>query len=205
VSLVREFRDRLLEAVEPFLMWLGRQDWPFVRRGLKARDVRQALALLELGDVILVSRRGAWTNPVIPGQWTHAMIYAGDGEVVEAVGAGSQVTDLFDELMEHDRYAIMRSNELDAAARRMAARIARTLVGRRYDARLRLADDYGEDGDQEIYCAELPVIAFRKSDRVAFTFRGKERLGAWSIEPQDYREDRRFDLIGEGGGAAAAS
>jgi hypothetical protein len=179
-------RASFLAAISPFTMWLGRLDWPFVRRRTKRADVLRALAMLQVGDVMLFGRRGAPTNLAIPGSLTHATIYAGNEQLVEAIGTGVQVSDIYDVVLEHDRYVIVRSTESTPEECVAAVAVAKTLVGRPYDPRLRMADDYGADeGDAAIYCGELEVIAFRRVNP-RFTFRGRKRLGVWTAEPMDY-------------------
>lgn len=194
-------RAKFLELCGPFLLWVGRLHLPFTLRRVHQWHVDQALALLEPGDVILTAERGAITNILIPGDFTHVTIYSPDpigrAEVVEAVGGGVGISGLWELLLGHkDRFAIVRAINLTKEQRCSAARFARTLKGRRYDTSLRLAKDYGHDeGDAEIYCAELPVIAFLYVDP-NFAFCGGLDLGVWTVEPQDFFDQREhFALI----------
>lgn len=211
---MRRFASRarvwLQGLIAPALFWLGRLHLPFAVRRVSQTDVERALAVLEPGDVILTAERGAPTNLVIPGVFTHATIYApssplGKAEVVEAVGAGVRVTGIWDLLLGcKDRFAVLRSREATYSQRCAAAARARELVGRPYDIRLMLADDFGKAGDAEIYCGEAPIVAFRQAVGRAFTFRGARKLGDWIASPMDYFEDReRWELVFDSKGEAS--
>jgi hypothetical protein len=195
----RRGRAAFLGLLGPFLLWLGRRHLPFTKRRVHEAHVVAALARLQPGDVILTRERGAPTNLIIPGRYTHATIWSpkdGRAEVVEAVGEGVRVTGIYDLLMAHDGFAIMRARESTKEQRCAAAEIARTFVGRPYDVRLEMEDDYGKrDGEREFYCGELPCVAHRKANP-RFTFRGGQRLGVWTAEPMDYFWQRdKFMLV----------
>lgn len=63
------------------------------------------LTLLEKGDVVLVGG-GKYDNKV-PGRWTHALMYIGDGKVIESVAEGVVIKDV-ERIHRDDKAAIFR-------------------------------------------------------------------------------------------------
>lgn len=201
---MKYLRKKLLSLLAPFLLWFGRLHLPYTQRHVTQAQVETALTVLEVGDVIVTRERGAPTNLLIPGVFTHAAIYVGNGQVVEAVGAGVRVTGIWDLLLgSKDRFAVCRSSESDRTLRATAGRFAFELVGLPYDILLQLAIDYGKTGDLAVYCAEAPWIAHVRANPL-FQFRGQLRLGAWTIEPQDYVESPLWAVVYDSGKGRAA-
>jgi len=90
-----EFRDCLLRNAIPVTRWIGRQHLPWVRHHqIDHADYLAIEALIKPGHILLSRRVGECNNFFIPGFWTHAALYAGSGQVIEAVGDGVVVTSL---------------------------------------------------------------------------------------------------------------
>jgi len=102
---------------------------------------------LEKGDVVLVS--GGPFNKLVPGRWTHAMMYIGDGEVIESVKDGVVINDA-EIINEREKAAIYRV-ETDEDTKEAAVDFALEQEGKPYDYTWWNKDVY----DSAYYCSEL--------------------------------------------------
>ena len=65
-------------------------------------EVKEALKLIEEGDCILTREDFRLTNIFIPGHWSHAAIYVGNENIVEAIGSGVRPVNFFEMLLKKD-------------------------------------------------------------------------------------------------------
>lgn len=182
-----KIRGRVLYVLAPFLMWLGRLEWPFSQRLIKEAQVWSALRVLQPGDVLLCSIRGEPTNLVIPGEFTHTAVWApistNGRPVVEATGEGCHDTGAFDFFMSHDRVIVLRSKESNAGQRHEAADVSRRFIGLPYDIQLIL--DESLDSVKAVYCAEVAFSA-HKAANPKMEFSARKRMGGMTVVPMDF-------------------
>ncbi len=121
------------------------------------RTLRSALIP---GDVLL----GAIDESLVPGAWSHAAIYAGDGQVIEAASEDEDVKSSPEvdwETPEKKWVCFLRVTTADTATRERAVAFARRQVAQQkpYDINL-LSKQAGGDS---WYCSELVWAAYREA------------------------------------------
>ena len=119
---------------------------------VKGFHTRQAMKLLQPGDIILRRYRCYLDGLFIPGKYSHSGIYAGNGEIIHAVAEGVSKIDVID-FLRCDGFCILRQNDIDLA--HLAVQYAESIVGKKgqYDF------DFIDDNDSW-YCHELSALAY---------------------------------------------
>ena len=181
----------LLIPIQKLLQRTGRQESP-----MTPEIVKHILEIIEPGDVLVSHEQGRPTSKLIPGDYDHAVMYVGEGKIVEAVGdrfvdkvniGGVREVDLVKWLYQVKFVAIARPN-LPKYIRQAAAKNAPLYIGTGYDY------IFGY-GNEKIYCSELPYLCYRTEDRNFMSDIGPDE----EILPQMYRDrcDKDFILIFE--------
>lgn len=144
-------------------LWFVFNPKPF---GVRGRHIRDALGLLQPGDVLVRAYDTYLSSWFIPGRFSHSGVYVGrlEGDlgvatVVHALGTGVQRTDILDFLMACDSFAILRP-KCDDATKNQACQIAVRYIGAQYDYRFDICEDYDNEDEVEkrtksVYCHEL--------------------------------------------------
>lgn len=141
---------------------------------------------IEVGDVLLSLEDLKFTNLLIPGFWSHAAIYAGDGWVMEAVGSGVQKVALVQWVLDKDHVAVRRFNT-PKDKRERAGKMAMSHDGEPYD--------YQMGGNNEAwYCAEL-VYCMHDEVTPGLPFELKETWGVKTVTPQDFWNATALETI----------
>ena len=149
---IREFEGEYTEPKLPFmfkafrwivflmgdLRWLGWKKFPFCLGWYSYESkidlnvvLRDALPLLEPGDVVLHRDEGFLSNIFIGGSMIHAGVYVGDGQLVEAISEGV-VRRSAAHILYSDRAVILRPN-VASDAKIQAVEWANRIVGFGYD------------------------------------------------------------------------
>jgi uncharacterized protein YycO len=191
-SVIAWFRERILRSMYPILKWLS-EIYP--ERLVNADFVKEVLSKIQPGDVLVTRENMVMTNFFIPGFWTHALIYVGDGMIVEATGIGVHTTPLEKLLYSKDHVAVLRPKFADAVQCALAVNEAKSLEGDPYD--------YDFTGDNRaFYCAEVIWYAYDQAMKPAPSpFTKRITWGVQTVTPQDfYQATDKFDLIAKFGG-----
>lgn len=114
---------------------------------------------LRPGDVILMSEPGYISNVLIPGEYNHAAMYVGEGDIVHAYYPSVKIDFAFDALKRKNKIKVLRHNQLrNSPVGTKAATLAMTLVGVPYDMNF-----YQEKHTSpKLYCSELCFYVFQK-------------------------------------------
>lgn len=160
--------------------------------------LKNMLAQLQPGDILLEKTPFTLTDKSIPGHFGHAAIYIGTAEqlremnaldlpivqknitkiteghgVVEALRSGVQLNKLQD-FMNVDDVAILRPKHLTLADKLEAVELALGNLGKKYDF------NFDVNTTDTIVCSELVYIAYPQVDFVT-----KNVLGSFAITPDD--------------------
>ena len=138
--------------------------------------LENVMSVLRPGDVILTYRRGLVAR-LIPGYWSHAALYIGEGRIIHAVYpevTGSHVASL---IVGNDNLLIVRPRFATPGTRMAAIVEMRRFVGKPYD----LGFGPGRDA---FYCSEAVATAY-KTAMPEWDFEWRERLGVPTVTPQD--------------------
>jgi hypothetical protein len=158
------------------LRWLGWDKFPFCLGWYSYEEkidlnevIREALPLLQPGDVVLHRDEGFLSNVFIGGGMIHAGIYVGDGQLVEAISEGVVMRHAA-HILYSDRACILRpkvGNDVKVAAIEWANRI----VGFAYDylfdfncqKNRELIKEHGKDAREKgvrFACTEVPYFCY---------------------------------------------
>jgi len=77
---------------------------------MKGEDVRDVLNIIKPGDIVLRRYNHYVSGLMIPGHFTHAAIYMGDGKIVHMLGDGIDKQDILT-FCRCDQVAIIRCND----------------------------------------------------------------------------------------------
>lgn len=188
--LAETLRGWFLRTMIPVTQWIGRQHWPIKHHRITENDFAAVKAVLKPGMVFCTRRTGELNNLFIPGFWTHAAIYVGDGQVVEAITEGVSLTPL-DEFLcgrsDGKDYVLVRDAlYLTDDEKQVAVDFAKKQVGLPYDWVFAGTDD------RAFYCSKLVWFAFetayRQSHRTDSPFVLQETLGVDTVTPEDIAE-----------------
>jgi len=86
--------------------WIGDQRLSGYITSIKYEDID--INDFKVGDIILNRTNWTFTSALIPGYWSHAAIYVGDGKVVEALSDGVVCHSVYNCLGHCDSYCILR-------------------------------------------------------------------------------------------------
>ena len=152
---------------------------------VKGHHTREAMELLEPGDIVLRKYVHYLDGYFIPGEFSHASVYVGDGMIVHAISEDVSYIDVID-FLRCDGFCILRPKVRSLAG--PAVKRAKELVGKHYDF------DF-VDGNDEYYCHELAVECYRsmgleKKETRILGFRVKPRYLSTT-----FTESGKFDEI----------
>lgn len=174
-------RRTILRTTYPLTRYLGDVHAPWSRRKLTSEDYHEVRTLLRSGDVILLTKKGEFSNLLIPGYWGHAAMYCGiqgsAAYVVEAIGKGVVKTDLIDTVLSRDALMICRPKYATPAQSNKASEWAKDQIGKDYDL-------FFNPNNDAFYCSELIWLAYQNTmGETPFTLR--KTLGVDTVIPQD--------------------
>ena len=173
-------RNTILRAATPVSRAIGKLHFSPSHRMFKAEHYDKLLNKIELGDVILSRMKGEFNNLFIPGYWTHAAIFIGVNQVVEAVDPRIVCTHLMDFCFSKDDITLMRYKEIDFEMRKKIRENALNLIGKPYDFQFCPAND-------AFFCSELVAHVLNISG-IKQEFAKRETLGVLTVTPQDFAE-----------------
>lgn len=153
---------------------------------VKSVQIRKALKLLEVGDVVCRYYNGFLDGFFIPGRFTHTGVYVGHDHdtwaetIIHALGSGVQKIDVL-EFLRCDGFAILRpknrkvildpddekSPEVDLTYK--ACKLAYGYLGREYDFFFNICKNYKNKEEvqkrtRSVYCHELTRSCFPDLD-----------------------------------------
>lgn len=196
--MIQRLRSFILDAGEPFTRWVGKAHLPFTKRLLTESAARSAAMKMQPGDVLVTSIRGEPSNIFIPGEFTHAAMWAPantDKPVIEAVSPVCKRTGLYDFFMTKDRICVVRARRSSAIQRMCAAEEMATFIGLEYDFDMILEDDDKLQGAKRVYCAEAAYTAHKRSN-ADLGFMARKFWGRFTIVPQAFLDDKEsWELI----------
>lgn len=149
LKFVRNFLLRVLGDIKiyPFPMFVVYD--PSTYR-VKGYHTRQAMEILQPGDIVMRKYVHYLDGYFIPGEFSHSSIYVGNGKIVHAIAEGVQLIDVID-FLRCDGFCIMRPKDKEAAA--AAIEMAESFIGIPYD--------FGFiDGEEAFYCHELTATCY---------------------------------------------
>ena len=175
--MLANLRIRLLKALKPITIWIGQRHMPYSHKLITGKHYFEIVDRLSPGVVFVTQKYGELTNILIPGKWTHAAIYVGDGWVVEALGVGVTKTHIIDFLLSKDEVAVLSPKFGSEGQMAGAAKYALGKVGTPYD--------YEFKGDnQAFYCSELVWSSYDQvMQEMPFTIR--KTWGVETVIPDD--------------------
>lgn len=182
-------RRTLLAASVPFTKRLGKVHSPFSHKEISGMHYMDAKTKLIPGQVLLTRTEGELTTAFIPGFWTHGAIYAGDGWVIEAIGAGVVKTDLVSFMMTKDVMAAC--TPLFATTEQRQAAVAWAVK--------QLGDPYDYDfisGNKAFYCFELTYAAYQEATGKASPWQLRKTLGVDTVIGDDFEKAKDKWLFG---------
>ena len=113
----------------------------------KGDHMREALSLLQPGDVLLRNYKHYLGSIITPGYWSHAAIYLGDVVVAHMLGDGITEEDIL-VFMRCDDVAILRPRDGEAAAAAISKALVVLEEGMEYDF------DF-DSGNRKFTCTEF--------------------------------------------------
>jgi len=154
-------------------------------------EIMKAYLLIEPGDCILTRENYRLTNLFIPGHWSHAAMYVGNYDIVEAIGTGVRKVNLFEMLLKKDEFVILRPSWLQRGEREFAAMEAKSYVGIDYD--------YYFDTNKALYCSELVYQAYKEVGSIRPPLKRMRTFGVYNINPDHFAESTSMQMISYGG------
>lgn len=138
-----------------YIGWPGMVTWACKPHGLSAKDIRNADAACQPGDIGLHRDSGYLSNLGIPGAFKHAWVVISE-DCVEAVSEGVIKRDRIAPLIS-DYVVILRPHNMTDFDKAEAVRRARSIVGSDYDANF---DFNFEETEEKQFAANLKGGAF---------------------------------------------
>ena len=131
--------------------------WGSTSYKIKGLEQRHILGLLKKGDILLRRYDRYLSGLVIPGFYTHAALYSGDGRIVHAVTKGVCEEDILT-FLRADYVAVLRHPGLRKYRTDGIIDRARNQIGKGYDFLFETGDD------DRFYCTELIKYAYEILD-----------------------------------------
>jgi len=129
------------------------------KNALNYRDMIRARVKLRKGDIALWGNLREVSSLFIKGPLTHATLYVGKREFIEAVGDGVRYSSLYHLFTKYDTLVIMRVPRFYKGRRKIikeAIQFALMQVGKPYDF------DFSK-GSRKLFCTELVNSAYQKA------------------------------------------
>lgn len=121
---------------------------------IKGFHTRQAMDIIEPGDIVIRGYKNYLDGFFIPGKFSHSGVYVGEGKIIHAIAEGVQKIDIID-FLRCDRFCIMRPKNKEYAS--AAVEKAHLFLGTPYDF------DF-TDGEEALYCHELTATCYSDLD-----------------------------------------
>lgn len=195
-------RRWLLKLSLPMTKAIGKMHAPLSHRLIHAADYRQAMEVLKPGMPLISRCRAELSNVPIPGFYTHAAIYIGNGVVIEAVGQGVKRTDLIDFMMTKDYVCILTPTFANPTQMDLAVSWAISIIGSQYDYLFEISKGV----EKAFYCAELISWSYAMAMKpLPCPFVLRETLGVQTVIPQDFYDAvTKFNVVWESQKGAGA-
>lgn len=169
---------RLILSFFP-VRWFLSEMLPAIRFSFHAPKMTGAqfnsfIGIVQPGDIVFSADRSKLASWLVPGEWSHAALYVGDGWIVEAVQPKVKMTHAFDFCHSADVVGVVRYEwpELERVLFE-----AKATVGLPYDAIF-------EKGKEALYCSEL-VAMFDEMNLMGFNDQDELGLGLEYVSPDD--------------------
>lgn len=186
------FRRMILNILHPIAIAIGKFHLPYTVKNtwlLEDKTLNTLYSLLQPGDVLLSRIEGVPTNLFIPGEWKHAAIYVGNGNVVEAVGKGVVQKHISKFVLSKDKVIMMRPTFCDEKTRVKASMFASKQIGLPYDYNFKA-------GNKAFYCSELIGAAYAHAMNGRSPFVQRVSLGVSTYVPQDFfNAVEKFEVV----------
>jgi len=168
----------MLNVLHPITVFIGNTHLPFTRKKITGEDFLAIQSILNVGDVLLTKTHGELTNILIPGDWSHAMIYVGDGSVVEAIGRGVSRRSLPVAVLSKDRICVLKPLFATPEQMVLASEFAIKQIGKPYDY------DF-KSNNKAFYCSELVYASYNEATGGETPFKLRESFGVPTAIPDD--------------------
>ena len=187
MSIEQTIRRHLLAAAVPLTKAIGHVHAPWTHKQVTGLHCQEALRILKPGDALHSRIEGELTNLFIPGFWSHGALYAGDGQVVEAISQGVVRTDLVTWMTRKDYVRAMRPRFADVSECQAAAGWALSRVG------ITPYDFAFNPRNAALYCFELIWAAYCAACGVEspWTLR-EETMGVATVVGVDFDRSRKW-------------
>lgn len=116
---------------------------------VKGKDVREIIKRIQPGDILLRGYRHYLDGYFIPGRFSHAALYVGDGKVIHSMSKGVFREDILD-FCRCDLVGIYRPE----IGQEEAIKKAENMIGRPYDFGFDFKDH------DSVYCTEMVAAAY---------------------------------------------
>jgi hypothetical protein len=150
---------QLLLLCNPFIRLANKVNWRFGRAYEGSpRPLAPFIGLMQPGMVILSHKKFELTNWFIRGYWTHAAIFIGDNNIIEAVSKGVVIKDLETFVNTVDDFIILKPKFCDPDVMKEAVDFLKATVGRPYNFTFR-------SREESFYCSELVYRAYSQTSK----------------------------------------
>lgn len=169
-------RLSILNFLLPVSKLISKIHSPFSRKKISSKHIDSIKTILHPGSVLITVSYGELANIFIPGDFSHAAIYAPvEGYVVEAKTTGVVNTNLLDFMISKDRVVVLHPVFTDDDGMKLASLVCASMIGLPYDF-------YFDPDNKAFYCSELIEFGYRKFD----TWTKRESMGTMTVLPSDF-------------------
>lgn len=158
---MRKLWNGILKTVKPFVRWWGKLRLPFTSHKMTGEHYFMIAKKIRVGDVLLSTKYGEFSNVINPEKIKHAALYVGDlygtgvDYVVEAVTGGTVATDLVSFITNKDVLVALRPDFMKVEDEHFLQESAIETLGLPYDYIFGLTP-------KEFYCFELVAHNYRQ-------------------------------------------
>jgi uncharacterized protein YycO len=170
---------------------------------VKGFQVREAMDMLEPGDIVCRYYDNYIDGFFIPGHYSHSSVYIGNDVIIHALADGVQKIDVID-FLKCDGFAILKPRKKEVRAQ--AVKLAKSFLGRKYDFNFDISENYKKN-DQKLrtktaalYCHEMTRSCFPKLDIPAIKpsiWNGMIRSSKKQYLAQSFFDSRDFKVAYE--------
>lgn len=185
-----------IKAMRPIMSnvakFIGPIHAPFSHKNIDFDDVIIAQQLMEPGDAILDRTNGELTTAVIPGFWKHAILYIGNGRVIEAVGEGVRENWLANVMMKTDNCVCLRKRGgFTPEQKAKVVNAGKRRIGWHYNYEM------DTTSPNTVYCSELIMDTWDEALGYEY-FELQNRMGFLTITPDDcYNAKGKMEILWE--------
>lgn len=171
-----DMRARFLKTISPLTIFFGKIQSP--ESEMPDMSYEKLVSVINPGDVLLSRRTYSLSNIGIPGFYKHAVLYVGNGKIIEAIGKGVQEVSLARWIYTYDHAICLRPLFASKEGIDGACSFAINQRGKKYDYEF-------SPGIQSFYCSELVYYSYIYSmPESPFTLR--KSLGVDTVVPEDF-------------------